>query len=79
MNLRMLNTKVIGYAGVGTFLCSLLAYGPFQEAISKTVTSPQAVQYISLAGVISGFVLAYYGEPHTVDSSSQAVDQTKGQ
>lgn len=65
--MNALNTKPVGFIGIGLFLLALLTDSAFQEALNKLF--PQAAQYLSIVFLVAGFTLAYYGKPHTVGGS----------
>jgi len=63
-----LNTKAVGYAGILTFVVGLLCQGPFQAALTKALPAA-AANWLGVVFVVAGFAAAYYGMPHTVDTS----------
>lgn len=68
--LAALNTKIVGFAGVGSFVVGLLCNTTFQAQLAKTLPAG-AGNWLGLAFIIAGFAAAYYGMPHTVNTAAK--------
>jgi ADP-ribosylglycohydrolase len=70
--LQSLNTKTVGYSGVGLLVLTAAADQPIRDAVVATITHPNPASISAAVGVIAAFALAYYGRPHTIADAPNA-------
>lgn len=74
-----LNTKTVGFAGIGVLILTALASDQIRAALLAAIQQHDPQTILSCIGVIAAFVLAYYGMPHSVPTATAPAANTPQQ